>query len=162
MSVVDIVACVLIALGTLQGLLRGLSGELAELLSLVAAFVFGLWFHQPLAAWMQDNTRLSDRPAQTLAFAMTVLTALIVMLCLRFVVRRVMKVVIEARFDRVGGAVSGFARTSVIVLILFVLFNIWPHAYLNRVFGDESLIGAWVRSRLSLLDVETEREAHGP
>ena len=152
MTVIDIAAFILIALGTIHGCLRGLSGELAHVLSVIAAFVFGLWFHQPFAAWMLNNTRLSERPAQALAFATTILSALMVMLCLRFVFRRIMKVVIEEHFDKIGGGIAGFIRSCLIVMIIFILFNIWPHEYLNRTFGEESLIGSFLRSQIPILE----------
>lgn len=155
-SIVDILAILLIALGTLHGYLRGLSGELAQFLSVIAAFVFGLWFHHPLALWMLENTRLSERPSQTLAFLATVLAAMIVMLCLRFVVKRVMRVIVEERFDKIGGCISGFIRSSVIVIILFVVLNMWPHEYLNRKFGDESFIGSFIRAHIGPLNAEQE------
>lgn len=164
MSTIDIAALVLIVFGAVHGCIRGLSGELAHVLSVLAAFVFGLWIHPPFAAWILAHTRLSERPAQALAFAGAVLCALIVMFCLRFVVGRVMKVVIEPPFDRIGGVLAGFVRSCVIVVILFILLNMWPNEYLNRTFGEESVIGSLVRSRMSAypsVEDDQERDEHG-
>lgn len=161
MTLVDIAALVLIGLGTLHGCLRGLSGELAQVLSVVAAFVFGLWLHQPFALWMMENTRLSERLSQAMAFAVTILSALVVMLCLRFVFGRIMKVVIEERFDRAGGGVSGFVRSCLIVIILFILLNMWPNEYLNRKFGEESMIGSFIH-RSSIFEQEPEKQDRDP
>jgi len=152
MTLIDISTLVLIALGTIHGCFRGLSGELAHVLSIIAAFVFGLWFHHPFALWMMDNTRLGARPAQALAFTTTILSALMVMFCLQFGFRRIMKVVIEENFDKIGGGIAGFIRSCLVVVIIFILFNMWPHEYLNRKFGDESMIGSFLRSQGVLIE----------
>ena len=156
MSLVDIAALVLIGLSTLHGCLRGLSGELAHFLSVVSAFAFGLWLHQPLALWMLTSTRLEGRPAQAVAFATSVTGALVALILVRFAMRRIMKVVIEEEFDRIGGGIAGFIRSTVIVIIVFILLNMWPHEYLNRKFGEESLIGAAIRPHIPMIEDKLE------
>ena len=148
MSAVDIGALVFIILGGLHGLWRGLSGELANLASIICAFIFGIWFMPPFAGWLEANTRLSPDYTRAVAFLITVFTALLVLLCVRYLVRRVMKVVIDERFDRSGGVIAGILRATVVLVIVFVLFNLWPNDYLNRKFGKESLIGTFIMSQI--------------
>ena len=95
MNIIDILAGGLIAVGTVHGLMRGLSGELSALLSILVAFIFTAWFHSPLALWMVAHTRLDGRGAQTLAFVTTIVAALVILLLVRFGLRRIMRVVIE-------------------------------------------------------------------
>jgi len=128
-------------LGIIQGCRRRLSGELAHLISVVAAFGIGMFFFRPAGNWFAENTRLSDQGAHVVAFIATMLASLIVMAVLRIVLGRMMKVVIEPEVDRTGGAIAGFFRASVFVIIVFIIMNMWPHEYLNRIFGKESLIG---------------------
>ena len=46
------------------------------------------------------NTRLDERGAQTLAFVTTIVAAMVILLLVRFGLRRIMRVVIEEQFDR--------------------------------------------------------------
>lgn len=140
-NILDLVAVVLLALGTLRGALRGLSGELARLVALVAAFAFGLAAYDPVAAWFLAHTRLEGRLATVVAFVGTLLGAVIALLLIRKVLKALMRVVIEEKFDKAAGAVAGFIGTSIVIVIVFVVLNMWPNDFLNRKFGEESVIG---------------------
>lgn len=144
MNIIDIAAIAIVILGIIQGYRRRLSGELAHLISVVAAFSIGVFFFRPVGSWFTDHTRLTDQGSHVVAFITTMLASLIVMTLLRIVLGRVMKVVIEPEVDRTAGAIAGFCRASVFVIIVFIIMNMWPHDYLNRVFGEESLIGGIV------------------
>jgi len=141
-SIVDILALIAVALGTLQGWHRGLSGELARLAGIVAALILGLYLFHPFGDWILKHTLLGLRAANTLAFLTTAIAATVVMVVLRFLLKRLMKIVIEERADKVGGLFAGLVRCSAFVFIVFLIMNLWPHDYLNRKFGEESLIGA--------------------
>jgi uncharacterized membrane protein required for colicin V production len=151
MNIIDILAGGLIAVGTVHGLMRGLSGELSALLSVLVAFIFTAWFHSPLALWMVTHTRLDERGAQTLAFVTTIVTALVILLLVRFGLRRIMRVVIEEQFDRVGGAIAGCFRAIMVTVIIFMVMNLWPHPYLNQKFGEESLVGALIAPHIPFI-----------
>ena len=163
LSLIDCVALALLAAGTVRGMLRGLSGELARLLSVVTALVAALWLYAPAGAWLAGNTRLQGRLALAAAFSVTLIAAVVAMVVVRFLLKRVMKVVIEERFDRRLGLAAGFGNTLMVIAIVFLLVNMWPHDYLNRKFGEESLIGTLVlralpgvRERIDVLRSEAE------
>jgi uncharacterized membrane protein required for colicin V production len=140
-NALDIIALIVVALGTFQGFRRGLSGELAGLVSVVVAFLTGISLYGSFGTWLADNTRLNEDPAQAVAFVSTVLIAGIVLVLLRLVLRLVMKVVVEKKVDKVGGCIAGFVRSLVLVFTVFLMMNLWPHDYLNRHFGEKSLVG---------------------
>jgi uncharacterized membrane protein required for colicin V production len=157
MNLVDIIALALIIFGSIHGFIRGLSGELSHLLSILGAFIFGLWCREPLAVWFQENTRLTEQPAQALAFAITILTALIILLCLRYFLNKIMKIVIEEPFNRVGGAIAGFLRATLIIIIIFIFMNLIPHEYMNQKFGDESLVGSLIKPHIPNIEEQVEK-----
>ncbi len=160
MNIIDILAGGLIVLGTVHGLIRGLSGELSALLSVLVAFIFTVWLHAPLAVYMVANTRLDERGAQTLAFVTTIVAAMIILLLVRFGLRRIMRVVIEEKFDRVGGAIAGCVRAIIVTVIIFIAMNLWPHPYLNQKFGEESFIGALIAPHIpAILEKAGQAEA---
>ena len=60
---------------------------------------------------------------------------------LGFVFRRIMKIVFEPAVDKPGGGFAGFVSGILAVLIVFMIMIQWPNDYLNRKFGEESVIG---------------------
>jgi len=141
LNLVDVIALGVIAIGMLQGYFRGFSGEIARLVGLAVAFFLGLRFYQPIGQWFFAHTRLADEPARALAFLGTVLAATLCMLIVRKVLKRIMQVAIEKGPDRAGGVLLGAVRAGVVVVIVFLALNLWPNETLNRMFGEESLIG---------------------
>ncbi len=144
LNLVDIVALGLIAIGGIQGFLRGLSGELARLIGTVLAFVAGVALHGPVGEWVLKHTRLEDQTAHALAFVATVVLAIVIMLLLRLVIKRLIKIVFADGFDKTMGVAAGLVRMTVVVCIIFLIMNLVPHDYLNRHFGEESAIGSIV------------------
>ncbi len=144
LNLVDIVALGLIAIGGIQGFFRGLSGELARLIGVIVAFVAGVSLHGAVGEWILKNTRLMDQTAHAVAFIATVVLAVLIMLAIRLVVKRLIKVVFADGFDKTVGIVAGLARMSVVVCIIFLIMNLIPHDYLNRQFGERSAIGSVV------------------
>ena len=148
MNLIDVIALLFLVLGTFVGYRRGLSGELSRLVSVIFALLVGLQVYRPLGAWVVEHTRLEARSAETCAYAVTIVAAILGMVLVRVLFKFLMKLVFEETTDKVGGAVAGFLRACATVLIVFVLMNLWPHDYLNRHFGEESLIGRIVLKHL--------------
>jgi len=144
LNAVDIVAFVAIAIGVWQGFRRRLSGELAGLISSAVALLAGLLLCRPIGDALLANTRLGPEAARTLGFVLAATTAGILMVVLRFVLKGVMQIVVEETTDKIAGCIAGAVRMTVIVLIAFLIMNLVPHDYLNRLFGEESLIGRGV------------------
>ena len=141
MNIVDYVAIGIVLLGILQGYHRRFSGELSHLISVIVAFIFGLFFYRPFGGWLIDHTRLTGQTATVVAFITTMIVCLIIMTIIRLSLRRIMRVVIEEEVDKTLGAIAGFLRVAVFVFIVFIIMNMWPNAYLNRIFGEKSFIG---------------------
>ena len=140
-SVVDIGASLVICLSALRGFLRGLSGEISQLISLAASLILGIFFREPFGRWLMGHTHLAAPTAHALAFTVTVFGALVVLILIGFVLRKIMKVVFEPGVDKPFGGLAGLLSGVLIVIIVFAAMNLWPHEYLNRKFGEESVIG---------------------
>jgi len=143
-NAIDVVALILILVGTLIGWRRGLSGELAHVISIIVAFILSISLHYPIGMWLGEHTRLSDDAGRTLAFVLTITFSMLAMAMVRFLIKNILKVVIEKEADKLGGLIAGFVRSAVMIIMLFLIMNMWPHEYLNRKFGEESLIGSVV------------------
>jgi uncharacterized membrane protein required for colicin V production len=144
LAVVDIVALVLIAVGGIQGFFRGLSGELARLAGAVIAFIGGTLLHESVGVWVSTHTRLEARPAQTLAYIVTVIIAVLIMIAARMLLKKMIQGVFAPGFDKTAGVLAGLLRMSIFTCIFFIIMNMIPSEYLNRKFGGESAVGSFM------------------
>jgi uncharacterized membrane protein required for colicin V production len=144
LSLVDIIAFAVISLGALHGYWRGLTVELSRVVSVAVALVSAILMLDPLGAWLAGHTRLAAPQARAVAFGAAAAAAFAVMILARYLLRRILKIIVEPRADKLGGLIAGTVRSSIYVLIAFALLNLWPHDYLNRVFGEESVVGTVV------------------
>ena len=158
-SPVDLVAMVLILVGLLQGIRRGLSGELAHILGTVAAIIAVPLSHRPIASWLLENAGLEPRAAGAIALFFAVITGIVVLVILRGVLKRVLGVVIEKEADRFAGAFAGAARAAVLVAVLFLLLNLVPHPPTNRLFGEDSVAGRAVLRIMPALREKLEKKS---
>ena len=157
LGIIDIVALVVILLGTLRGLRCGLSGEIARLVSVLTGIVLGLCFYERIAAWTIENTRLTGGPALMLASAFTVAAAMLVMVLLGTAVTRVIRFIVRRDFDRWAGAVAGFLGTTIFVLIVFLIMHMLPQeSYLHRKFSADSAIGTLIASYIPEVEDEPD------
>jgi len=138
---VDVAALIVIGICVLRGWRRGLSGELAQLVGVVGALVFGLLAYRPFSFWLLEHTRLTDRPGRAVAFLASLVAALVVMILLRLALRSIIRIVVNERFDHAAGLLAGLVRGVTITGIVFLVMNLWPHPYLNRKFGEDSVFG---------------------
>ena len=144
LSVVDIVALCLIAVGGIQGFFRGLSGELARLAGAIIAFVGGTLLHEPVGQWVSAHTRLEARPAQALAFIATVIIAVLIMIAVHFLLKKIIQGVFAPGFDKTTGTLAGLLRMSIFTCIFFIAMNMIPVDALNRQFGENSVVGRFI------------------
>lgn len=142
-SVPDIVAVIVVLVCVFQGVRQGLSKELARTVAVLLALGLGLWSAVPLGDWMATSTRLNTANARALVFTVVAVLILVVFLLLRMVFRILMKVSFNEKIEKPGGALGGIIRGVGFVMIVFLAVNLWPHDYINRKCGEESLVGKW-------------------
>ena len=140
-NAVDVAVIICLMIGAVQGFIRGLSGELAQLLSAVAGFGSGIWVYGPISQWMQKNDRLGEDSSRAVSFVAAMIAAIIIMIVLRIVFKKLLSGIIQEKFDKATGAIAGMLRAAIFVLMFLILMNLWPHDYINRLFGKESVFG---------------------
>ena len=142
---VDLVALIVILLNALNGMRRGLSREIAGTISAILALFLGIELRRPLGELVAEDTRVGPMARPALAFALTVLLAVIVMVLLRILLKHTIHIIIDDKaVDRSGGMLAGLVKSTIIVMIVFLLLGMWPHKYLHRIFAIESWIGRTV------------------
>lgn len=161
LSFVDYAAIAALIAGAAQGLRRGLSGELAHVFGLLAAFLLSLWFWEPFVSWTESHTRLGWQSARAVAFLSLLFGGLIFLMMLRHVLKKIISVVVKDEADRTGGLIAGIVRSVVVITIFFLVMNLWPNKYLNRKFGEESLIGRTILKTLPEDALPAEKDEGG-
>jgi uncharacterized membrane protein required for colicin V production len=141
-NAVDVGALVILLFGVWRGFRRGLSGELARLISLAVVMLVGWHAHEPLGEIVAGATRLSPEQSRLAAFLVAILAAGLCMFVLRLVLRQIMEFKFKNPLETVGGMVAGFLRSFILVALIVVAAGLTPILYFQRVFAEESLIGS--------------------
>lgn len=144
LNAIDVAAIVAVLAFATRGCFRGLSGELASLVSLAVTLVLSLRFYRPLAAWFLEHSRLEGAGATSLAYGCVAIAAFLFMVAASALLKRVLRVVVEEEAERLGGFIAGFLRGAFVVVLIFVAMNLAPQPLLNRSFGRESAVGSLI------------------
>lgn len=114
---IDIVCAAVVLVFTIQDAIRGLSATIARLASLVAAFKLAFLLYPRIAALLPA----SGAAAPALSFGLTILVAFIIFLLLKFLLTRVIHVILVAPLDNILGALAGAVKG---ILLVFVAFSV--------------------------------------
>ncbi len=156
-TIVDLIASIVIIIGGVQGLIRGLSGEMAHLLGAICAFVGGALLHEPVGNWIATYTRLDDQGGRILTYIVTVILFLILWACFRRIIKKLLQLVVTVGFDKTAGVPAGMLRMAAIVGIVFIAIHIWQAPFQEHV-GEESFFG---RQAIKLVPaVQRQLDAH--
>jgi len=152
-NAVDLAALILVLLGTLQGLRRGLSGELASAFSVVVAFFAGWKFYAPVGRLIAEHTNMSGMLSNFFAFALCLVAGLLVMYSLGLLLHTLLVFTFRGKIEHIGGALCGTIRLLLITCAGIFLMGLLPSEFLQRHFAEESAAG-----RLLFAHLEPVRE----
>ena len=147
-NIVDIAVVILILFGLVRGYMKGLSGELAGLLSAAVAVVGGWYGYRPLGNYLAENTRLSDSAANAAAFTLALVGAYLLMRILRLVLRSLMEFSFKGKIEKIGGLLAGGIRMTVVTGALVLLMALLPHEGTHRLVAEESVFGSSIFNTL--------------
>lgn len=147
-NTIDIILTALLAVGLLRGILRGLSGELASLISLVVAGIVGWRLYPPLGMYLTESTRMTPLQADTVSFLVLLVGALILLWALRIVLKHLMEFTFKGLLERLGGGLIGLLRYAVLLSALILLVHLFGQGTVHRLVAEESFIGRHVGARL--------------
>ncbi len=139
-SPLDIAILVVLAYGLVRGIFRGLSGELAGLLSVAAAGFAGWHLYAPMGRLLEDTTRMTPLQADTAAFFVVIVGALIILYVLSLLFKAVMELTFKGLFERVGGAVAGVTRYAVILAALLLVVDQFARGGVREYIEQDSWI----------------------
>ncbi len=141
-NMLDIILLVIMALGLIQGLRRGLSGEIARLIGTAFSVWAGWFFYHPLGRRIMENTRLNEEESFATSFFICLVGVFIVMLLLRIILGKVMEVTFKgSTLERLGGALAGLLRTLLACAALLFFLNLLPSAFIRQSISENSFFG---------------------
>ena len=158
-NIFDIIVLLYLLSGLYQGLRRGLSGELASVLSTGLAFVGGWKLYQPLGDHLLKVSKLSSPTAHALAFVILIVGGYIVLKIIRLLLRHLMEFSFKGKLERLGGALAGLIRVTVVAAAFVLMVGLGPGAFLRSLVIEKSVFGSQVFSRLGPV-VESLKEKY--
>lgn len=124
-----VLACVLVVVGMMKGLVRILIG----LAALVAAFAVAARYHQPLADKL-SGLELPSRPMMLITYVLIFIGVMLTGSLLAFLLRKLIKAAMLSWADRLGGAALGLvvALVAAALLVLpIVAYSPWSEGMLR-------------------------------
>jgi uncharacterized membrane protein required for colicin V production len=137
----DAIGAVILLVGILGGLKRGLSGELSRVVAIAVAVVAAWRFATPVADWAMDQFSLDRDRSYLVSFLAILLGASAVMWIIRLTLRNLMEFAFKGRIERLGGALAGLLRSSVVVAIIFLMLGFAPQPEIQRIIVEQSFFG---------------------
>ena len=133
------VGVLLVGIG--MGAWKGLSHELAILLSFAVAWVVTCAGYAPLAGWLWERTGWNLELLRLVAIVLLLLACLAVMWAVRLALGALMSFAFKGWFERAGGAVAGGVRWGLEFLVLLLVLSFVPSSALQRSILLESATG---------------------
>ena len=148
MNVTDIAAIGILLVGMYTGVRRGLSGELARVIAAIAAFYAAKKFATPAAEFVMQHREMPQEHAYLWSFVIILISAFILMWILRLVLQSLMTFAFRGRIERIGGAICGFLRASIIIAVLIIMLSFVPQENIRIPVTQESHVGRFVCKHL--------------
>ncbi len=137
----DIVIAIVLGLGTLAGLRRGLIGELSGIVAMGAAVVAAFSYGGGLDAWVRGRTHLGTGSAHVVGMVLFGLIAYAIVLAIGLVLSGVAKLPIVNIANALGGAAIGFCKSLLFLWIALYVALFFPlSADLRKDLHDSTLV----------------------
>lgn len=146
LSSVDYVVIGMIIFGAIWGTIRKLSREVFTLTASVFSFIVALLTYRITGEKIIRISRLDNRSAEAIAFVGVIIAIVCILAVMKLLLRKVFTLTVESKLERPGGCIAGFISFSLIACMIFYVLILFPHEYLNRKLGDESVIGRRVKN----------------
>lgn len=128
-----VLACALVVVGMVKGLVRILIG----LAALVAAFGLAARYHRPLADRL-GGLEIGEEPLKLLAYVMIFLGVMLAGAVVAFLLRRLVKAAMLSWADRLAGAALGLVA-AMLAAALLILPLVAYSPYSERILGGSVL-----------------------
>jgi len=157
-SPIDICFIISLLCGALWGMFKGLSGELAQLIATIICFFLSIKLAPIFTQLLESKTDLTQSNAILIAVVLSIGLCFLLLFVLKRIFQKILKVVIEVRYDKFLGFFAGIIHYGIILIVIFVIMGLIPSATIHRLFIEESVVGANVMKLFpKLVEVLEER-----
>lgn len=146
-NLVDVVVLIYVAFGAVRGAIRGLSGELARLLTLAAAVAAAVYLYQPAGQALIENTRAADWDPGLImggTFLAILIGAWLAMRVVRWMLAAIMEFAFRGWLEYVGGLLAGLVRHGLIAATVLLLVGMIPVEAIQTWVVQDSVLGGAV------------------
>lgn len=147
MNITDGCVLVLLGLGLIGGIRRGLSGELLRIASIILAFVAGWRGTEPLTHYLEDLTGRTPAELKPAAFIGLVVISYLALSILRRALRLMVDFSFKGQLEVMGGAVTGLVRAGFFASLVLLGASLIPHEPLREAVRH-SITGQWVNAHV--------------
>ena len=142
---IDILFALFVFLFAVGGMRRGLSGELASVLTLLILLFWICFFYPSLTQFAADLwSTLSPRAVQGVVLLVLLLVAVILSFLMNILFKQLFKSRMGAGIDKLAGSSVGFLRGMVMCVSLMAALSLLPNEALYAQLSEKSVIGGWV------------------
>jgi uncharacterized membrane protein required for colicin V production len=152
---VDVLAVMVLLFFLVRGLIRGVSDELARVLSFVGGAVTGVALYPLIQKTLSALTGIPSCAALALtSLTLTLLAGFIGGIAMRYAFTSMFEVLIFQPANAVLGLAAGAVYTAVILAIVFSLAMLIPLTPVQRLFTEQSRVGQqvcpWLRAHMGI------------
>ena len=138
---VDWLFAAVLIYGAMMGLIRGLSHELATLVSMVVAVLVTRLFYEPVSAWVCMRWGWNPEITRLLAVVVLALGTLYGMRLWRIALGSLMTFAFKGVVERLGGLLTGTIRQGATFLVILLAASFVPSSWLQRAVMYDSATG---------------------
>lgn len=122
MNMMDIIFGIILILGTIQGLRKGLFVELASLIGLIAGVYGAIHFSYFVGDWLSEKTSWGEQTIKLTAFALTFVIIIIVVSLAGKLLTKIADFAMLGVINKIAGAVFSILKYSFLlsVVLMFV------------------------------------------
>ena len=147
---IDILFAVFVFLFAAYGFRRGLSGELASVLTLLV-LLCGLCFAYPAFNQFAAQTWVDLSPVliQIVVSLVLFLISFLLYFLIRILLKRILKTALSDWVDKIAGCFAGLLRGALIGISLLAALSLLPSERLYEALSEKSAVGGWVCNTLT-------------
>ncbi|HMO50300.1 MAG TPA: CvpA family protein [Kiritimatiellia bacterium] len=143
LNIPDAAVVIVLVLGLLGGIRRGLSGELLRVVTIILAIIAGWKGADPGAAWLAARTDWEPTELRPIAFFGIIIAAYLVMGIFRVALRLFLDFSFKGVLEWLGGAVIGVLRAALFSVVVLLGASLMPSEPVQETLR-QSASGQWV------------------
>ena len=138
---IDIACAAFAAILVVIGCFRGISGHIAQFIGLVCATLAGFSLFGGIHAACASYFKGGHVAAAVTAIVATLLVSAAVFLLVRFVLRRILQLVVKQPFDAIFGALASALQAFLILAFVFACVSLLPDCAVRRTMRESTWTG---------------------